>query len=938
MTDITFSFPWILLLFPVCLGITVWLGLRAPGHTAFTRGCTIALRGIGVALLILSMAGTGISRRADVTGHVFAIDMSDSTCGIEAALAAIREAEAFRTDKDAVGVIAFGGSAVIESVPDAGNEIGAIRSFVDTEYTNIASALSLAQSAFPEGMKRRVVLVSDGLENADNALAAARALREANIVVDVLPVQAAVFDEVQLVGLTVPQRLNKNMEYEIEAELYSTAPNAAVIYIYKNNTLVAEAEVSVRTGANRFVFTDTADAGGGTIYRAEIRPLRDVYAQNNRAYAYGYVEDVPRVLLVDYDGAGAEAARILAASQVQVTQVHAVAAPATVDRLNVYDSVILADVPLDALPAGFDAALESYARNTGGGVLAIGGENSYALGGYYQTGLETLLPVEMRLKDMQEVPNLGMVIVLDRSGSMTSGSFGVSKLDLAKEAVIRAVESLNPRDTFGVLTFDDAFEWAVPFSVVGGSASAIQARIAQISPGGGTSILPALTEAVQVLEAADTKLKHIVLLTDGQAEQSGYEGVLRVMQTQGITLSSIAVGSDSDWRLLERLADEGGGRYYYTDEFTDLPQIFTKETTLAGKVYLNNRSFYPKIGTLSPILTGLDGLSPLDGYISATAKPRADVVLLSDTDEPVLATWQFGLGRTAAWTTDASGRWTAGWLASGEGETLLRNTVAWTLRRQGGGDVSLALQMNGKDSAFVLTTPVESGVSAVAGTLTATDGTEYPLTMRATAPGEFRAEVKDIAPGAYVAGLTLVTPDGEEQVSLGTAVSYSAEYDMRRMERGAALLAKIVETTGGQMLDTAAEIYREVEEVSLTGTVIAQELLLAALVLFLIDVALRRFPRVWQALERWTGKRLSRFDAVRARAVSAAGMLLSEKENPARSGLDQAKQTAAKAVDENKKKAPAMKDKVGAKPAEGAADTGNTSNVLLARKKKREGR
>ena len=929
MTAVTFANPYLLLLLPVCVALTVWLGARAKRHSRFIRIFSVTLRSIGLCLLILAMAGTGLSRRADVTATIFAVDMSDSAkAHVDRALAVLREAEAFRTSKDAAGIVAFGGNAVIESVPSVDTKIGDLQSFVDGKYTSLAAALGMAQSAFPEGMTRRVVLVSDGLENADNALTAARALREAQIAVDVLPMQAEVFDEVQLVGLTVPRQVNKNLTYEIEAEIYSTTANAASISVYKNNTLVAASDVALRAGSNRFVFTDTAEEGGGTVYRAEVRPLRDRFAENNRAYAYGYVAAEPRILLLDYKGSAAELSKMLAASKANVTVLNAVAAPSELDRLNAYDCVVLADVPLDALPAGFDAMLESYVRNTGGGVVAVGGENSYALGGYYNTGLETLLPVEMRLKDMQEVPNLGMVIVLDRSGSMTSGSYGVSKLSLAKEAVIRSVDSLNAQDTFGVLTFDDGFEWAVPLALLGGSASAVQARLAQISAGGGTSILPALQEAANVLANADTKLKHIVLLTDGQAERSGYDTTLNLMANAGITLSTIAVGSDSDLRLLQELAERGGGRYYYTDEFTDLPQIFTKETTLAGKVYLNNRTFYPTVGTVSPLLTGVSALSPLDGYISTTAKPRADVVLRSDTDEPVLAAWQYGLGRAVAWTTDAVGRWTSGWLASGEGADLLRNAVSWTLRRQSHGDISLSLTMAGQNGELVLTTPFEDGVSAAAGVLAGMDGAEYPLTLRASAPGEFRATIDNIEAGAYVAGLTLATEAGEMNASLGVSVSYSAEYDMRRMERGAALLAKIAETTGGQVLKSAEDIYRPIQATAAAGTAVATELLTAALVLLLIDIALRRFPRVLLAWERWLNARLAALSAMWARTAQAAGKALQEKPLAPPAAQAPSEGEATKPIKPIRKK-----EKPG-KPAEPSAAA--TTNTLLAHKRKRE--
>jgi len=917
VADFSWTNAWVLLLIPVCVGFTVWRCMRATRRSAAERWLAGTLRCAGLILLILAMAGIGVRRRADVTATIFAVDMSDSASAMrEDAFAAIRAAEEHRTGKDAAGAVAFGSGAVIDSIPALDNAVGTLHSHVGAGHTNIAAALSLAQSAFPEGMMRRIVLLSDGLENVDSALAAARTLREARIAVDVYPLYTEEFDEVQVVGITVPKHLNKFVEYEIETELYSTTENTAVLSVYKGNTLVASAEVTLRVGTNRFVFTDTADIGGGMAYRAEILSPRDRFTENNRAFAYGTVEDTPRVLLVDHKGSAAEMEKILVASRVEVTKMPSAAVPATVDRLNVYDAVILADTPLDALPPGFDAALESYVRNLGGGVLVTGGENSYALGGYYKTGLEALLPVEMRLKDSQDVPSLGMIVVMDRSGSMSGGNYGVSKLELAKEAVIRAVETLMPDDVFGVIAFDDGFEWIAPFQTIGGDIGAVQSRIANISLGGGTSILPGLQEAVNVLQNAETKLKHIILLTDGQAEQSGYDPVINRMLANGITLSSIAVGADADQILLKSLAESGGGRYYYTDEFTDLPQIFAKETTLAGKTYLNDRSFYPSVAVASLILTGIDALPMLDGYISTTAKPRADLVLASDTEEPILAAWQYGLGRTVAWMPDVSGRWTARWLHDAGGVSLLRNAVSWTLRTQTFANLSLDVTASGKDSVLTFTAPYADGITSVTGVLAAMDGAEQPIDFRATAPGVFSAVMPDLEPGAYVAGLTLAKADGTEHASLGVSVSYSAEYDMRRPERGAELLSKIAEITGGQILQSPVELYRPVAAETFAGVMLAPQLLWAALAVFLLDIASRRFPILSRGAER-----IFVYCQCLIREKKASIMILNDKK----------KQTVSASA---KVKTP----RSAAKPAEQSATkpvVQGTSSALLAQKKKR---
>ena len=184
--------------------------------------------------------------------------------------------------------------------------------------------------------------------------------------------------------------------------------------------------------------------------------------------------------------------------------------------------------------------------------------------------------MEMKIKG--EVPSLGIMLVIDKSGSM--GGQGVySKIEIAKEAAIKALDSLKPKDKIGVIAFDGAAQWVVEFTDIKNKDDIIDS-IGTIRAGGGTSIIPALDEAYLALKDADTKQKHIILLTDGQAESSGYYQLLENINKAGITVSTVAVGQGADEYLLSTIAEEGNGRYYFVDDFSTIPHIFTKETML----------------------------------------------------------------------------------------------------------------------------------------------------------------------------------------------------------------------------------------------------------------------------------------------------------------------------------------------------------------------
>ncbi|MDR2903459.1 MAG: VWA domain-containing protein, partial [Clostridiales bacterium] len=368
--------------------------------------------------------------------------------------------------------------------------------------------------------------------------------------------------------------------------------------------------------------------------------------------------------------------------------------------------------------------------------------------------------------------------------------------------------------------------------------------------GGGTSILPALTAAYADLKTADTKLKHIILLTDGQAEQTGYDTLLQSMAADAVTLSCVAVGSDADRNLLQSLAQKGGGRYYFTDEFTDLPQIFAKETTVAGKTFLNNDPFVPTETYPSPILAEIPSYPPLGGYVATTAKDRADVLLSSEKGDPVLAAWTYGLGRSVAWTSDMNRLWSADWLASENGTAVFRNAVSWTLRKEMNLDAGVETVRRGDETEIVLTVPFSENVQSISGTAAAPNNAAFPLDFESTAPGVYKATLSAGDPGTYIARLSIQSAsgesegEGESEITLGINIPYSKEYDIRENRSGEQLMRRIAEESGGRAVVAASDVFLPFQQAAFGETDLSVLLLSAGLLLFLFDVAARRFSAI----------------------------------------------------------------------------------------------
>ena len=271
-----------------------------------------------------------------------------------------------------------------------------------------------------------------------------------------------------------------------------------------------------------------------------------------------------------------------------------------------YKTIVLADVHADDLNKGFMDNIESYVKDYGGGVVTFGGENSYALGEYKDTALEKILPVNMDKKGKNEVPQISISLVIDKSGSMSGGEGSVSKLTLAKEAAMNSLDNLRATDEINVIAFDHKYQKVVERQKVQ-DKEAIKGMIAGIGGGGGTSIYPALEEAYKAQSESSAKIKHIILLTDGQDSFgiSNYTELIGNMNTGGITLSTVSVGEDADNALLGKLAEMGKGRTYHSDKYTDIPRIFAKEVLLSSGTYIINEEFTPKIVSNHEILNGV---------------------------------------------------------------------------------------------------------------------------------------------------------------------------------------------------------------------------------------------------------------------------------------------------------------------------------------------
>jgi uncharacterized membrane protein len=909
-----FAQPLFLLLL-VILPYFIYLG-RPKGRYGRGRAwVALILRCLIVALVILSLAGTQLVRGGDELAVVFLVDVSDSVSEAEQerALAFVEGALAALGPDDRAALVLFGADALVERpMMDGADKLSEIASIPRTYQTDLEGAIRLGMALFPAGAARRIVILSDGRPTLGEAEQAVRLAQSQGIQVDVVPLSSALLDgeqvEAWISSISAPGRLHQGEEFTLTVTARATDDVDAVLTVLAGDKVVAQRAVYLNPGDNTFAVPLTAGEPGFAPFRAYLAPAGDVYVQNNALSAFSLVEGPPRILLVlPPEGGELEGAQLLAALQaagLEVIETATDGLPSDPAGLAEYNSIVLVNTPAKAFSPRALAALQSYVRDLGGGLVAVGGPNAYGVGGWYDTPLEETLPVDMTIHDAKRFPPMAIVVVIDKSGSMSAqegadGGHPVQKIRLAGEAAARVAELITDLDEITVIAFDDR-----PADVIGplpGSQrdEVIDSVIRLQAGGGGIYVRESLQAALGYLEDSDKTVRHIILLADG-SDSEHQENVRELVEEriagQGITLSSVAIGAGQDLRFLEDIAELGGGRYYFTDRAASLPVIFAEETQLAMRSYIVEEPFYPALSAVSPILTRIDAVPQLAGYVATTPKPAGRVILTTHQDDPLLAAWQYGLGRSVAWTSDATGRWAQQWVTWDEFSRFWAQVVRWTIVERTEVPAELAVTLEGEvahvtvdaqDEAGAFVNGLDASVSIVG-----PDGEAVRVDLAQTAPGRYEGTFVPQAEGAYVMRLTGSAPPqpppeaggeeevGEEVVALttGWVMGYSPEY--ASLESDPTYLAGLAEAGGGAVLTEPAEAIAH----NIRGIGVRRDLwpyLLASTVLLLpFDVGVRRlalgrrdFVRIWE----WVLARLPGRRRPAAEAPSPVGRLFQAK-------------------------------------------------------------
>jgi uncharacterized membrane protein len=756
-----------------------------------------------------------------------------------------------------LGVVSLGSEPAVEADLGSRWRPTASRPTAAWPGSDLGDALRTALGMLPRGRGGRVVVAaSDAAAGGDlgDALAEARARR---IPIDVLPVAAGRAGDASVEAVRTPPDVYPKGPFTVHGIVRSATQQAATVRILQDGVLKEQRSVQLAPGSNDVRAKLTVDTSGRHTVTMEVKAANDTFAANDRNTAVVDVRPEPRVALVTETPARAKVlVAALAEQGVKADVVSPTNAPWDVKGWLAYDAAILMDVPAIDLHSTQQAQLETWVRDDGGGLLILGGANSFGPGGYFNTPIERMSPLSSKIP--RQAPQVALLFVLDRSGSMQQQVGGMSRLAIAKSATVDAVKLLNPASLTGVVVFDTRATPVVPLQKVS-ALSDLSSRLAAVQAAGGTSLYPALVEALHELQGVDSMTKHVVVMSDGLSQPADFEGIISQMRAAGITVSAVSISEEADKSFLQHIAALGKGAFHAATDVKALPSILAQEALLLSANPVKTESIQPIWGDRkASFLDGLpDALPPLGGYVQTSVKPQANVALAGADGTPLLASWRYGVGRVIAFASQVAGPWTAAWLNDPLYAKLWSQAVRWTLSKAPRPGLNVRLTRQGDEGRVEVQAVAPnggpaSGVHLVAA-VTGPDGREQAVTLREAARGSYEGGFAIDGAGSYrvqvgpTGGAT--GPATWAPASGQLVAAYPARYAQGADQPG--LLEAIASATGGRVLTGSEPLVPGRSGWRLTSRFLPDLWLLLALGVFLVELAARYLSlRTWWAVLR----------------------------------------------------------------------------------------
>ena len=853
-----FTNPVYLLLFvPVVVGL--WASFsRVHGVAKTRKRLAFLIRFVLAGLLTLALAGPEMRRPNRGICTIFVVDRSDSVSSDDryASEKFVNDSVSKLGPDDAAGVITFGKEPMVEIVAGGRRSIGKLTSQIDGSASDLAAAIRLASASFVDGKAKRIVILTDGNETNGDAIDAAQVAATDQISIDTfaLGVRERV-GEASVVSLDSPAEVRTDQPFELRAVLDSSIDQEATVTLDRDGVIVKSIDVKLTPGRNSVVLPEKITNSGFHKFRVTLRADHDQDVRNNVGLAYVNVRGKPKFLVLQQNLAHDDLARAMRRNGVAVDVVGAGGVPTRAEELQNYDGIFFNDFNAANLTVAQMKLIQSAVRDSGIGLAMVGGENSFLPGGYYGTPIAESLPVDLNIRQRKSFPSTSVAIIVDASGSMAMNEDGIPKLRLAGKAAEETIKMMSPMDRVALAGSADGVEWVLPMQELKDKAAAIGQCQRLAFGGGGIYIRPSMERAEQVLGNEPSKVRHLILMADGNDsdEQEGAVAIALRMRANKITTTVVAIGGGKDVSFLRTLAAAGGGRFCLADKASQLPAIVTQDAAIMSRSAIEEGRFFPKLTAGEEVLAGLDSVPALQAYCLVDSRPLARIGMRSQKDDPLLATWSYGLGTAMAFTSDAQARWAAEWVgwsgfdafwsqsARVIARRATRNFYQTSVRYEGGKGL---VEVKAFDSIGNPMTATNAKLR-----VSAPDGTSRELNLSQQAPGVYTSKFDANNIGTYI--VTASEPDasgGMRTSAQGFSLPYPAEIRAYRTNRP--VLQRIAETAVGRAISNPAESFRPVKDTGASISEIWPILVFVAALLLPFDVAVRRIALPFDEIMR----------------------------------------------------------------------------------------
>lgn len=653
--------------------------------------------------------------------------------------------------------------------------------------TDLEAAVREAVASLPAGMVPRVALISDGKENKGSIARAAWQAQQLGIAIDTFALKGRPKPALRLESISLPSLAFTGEQFPIDLMVSAPKAETAEVEMAAEGHALGKTTVSLQAGENPVRLHAALNTPGALDLSIAIRGSIGNPGEGEVRYDQAVMLRRPKILYVSQDAGTVDShlPATLAAAQFDVDRIN----DFTSTDLSPYQLVIFNNWDLEAILPARKEELEKYVKG-GGGLLIVGGErNVYAEGKKEEDALDRAMPA--KLAPPRSPEGTAVILIIDKSSSMEG-----RKIELARLAAIGVVDNLRPIDQVGVLIFDNSFQWAVPLRRAE-DRPLIKRLISGITPDGGTQISPALNEAFRRILPANATFKHIVLLTDGISEEGDSLDLSREAQLKKVTISTVGLGQDVNRAYLEKVAQYAGGKSYFLNEPAGLEQILLRDVMEHTGSTAVEKPLVPEVAHRAEILegTGIETAPALKGYVKFIAKPSAETILSIDKKDPLLARWQFGLGRSAVFASDAKARWAADWIAWKGYDKFWTNLSRDLLPHAQAGEASIDFDSANGDLVveYRLGRDVPEPATIPGIFVFGPDGFQQPIAIKKIASGVFEGRIQI---GAKQ-GLFRVRPLVESR-AFPEAGLYRPEAELADYGSNDGLLKQVAEFTGGR--------------------------------------------------------------------------------------------------------------------------------------------